>query len=148
MSPAAWASSPPGRWALPRAQALWKRRLVWTALTVLLLTLVHCAAGTAHGGEQPTGPIGAVSRTLPPPEERPTTEVLDGSDSPAHCSVSDPGPAGTSPASVRGLPSASAVTDPTTPVTPLTADHLGAARSRIPDDGSRTAPALLCRWLI
>ncbi|MWA08405.1 hypothetical protein [Streptomyces sp. BA2] len=147
MSPAAWASSPRGRWAVPRAQALWKHRLVWTAVTVLLLTLVQCAAETSHAGERLTGHVGAVSRTLPPPEERPTTEALDGSESPAGCSASDPGPAGTAPASVRGLPSVSAVTDPTNPVRPLTADHLGAARNRIPDDG-RTAPAVLCRWLI
>ncbi|GAA3093766.1 hypothetical protein ACFQ0X_39220 [Streptomyces rectiviolaceus] len=116
-------------------------------MTVLLLTLVQCAAETAHAGEQSTGPLGAMSRTLTPPEERRTAEVLDGPESPAGCSVSDPGTAGTAPAPVRGLPYASGLENPTTPVTPLIAEYFGAARSRIPD-GGRTRPAVLCRWLI
>ncbi|MEV2253744.1 hypothetical protein AB0I94_24730 [Streptomyces sp. NPDC050147] len=132
---------------MSRAQVLWKRRLVWTAVTVLLLTLVRCAAETAHAGEQSKGHLGALSRTLTPPEERRTTEVLDGPESPADCSVSDPGTAGTAPAPVRGLPYASALENPSTSVTPPIAEHFGAARSRIPD-GGRTRPAVLCRWLI
>ncbi|GAA1932213.1 hypothetical protein GCM10009837_67430 [Streptomyces durmitorensis] len=116
-------------------------------MAVLLLTLVQCGAQTAHAGEQSMARVSAVSRTLPPPEGGPTTEVLDGPESPSGCSVSDPGSVGTAPASVRGLPYASALANPTAPVTPLIAEHLRAVPSRIPG-GSHATPAVLCRWLI
>ncbi|MEV8021915.1 hypothetical protein AB0O76_37470 [Streptomyces sp. NPDC086554] len=109
--------------------------LFWTALSVLLLTLVPCAAEPSHEAAHALSRSGQVSSSPLAPEAR------------EDCSVTAPGPSRPAPAPVRALPYAPAVSTPQTTVRPPADGLFGAERSRTPSSG-RTTLAALCRWLI
>ncbi|MFE0172383.1 hypothetical protein ACFWZ2_08705 [Streptomyces sp. NPDC059002] len=129
-----------------RTRAFWKYRLLWPALSVLLLALVQCAGEPAHAAQRPTARAAAVSAPLPPLEARLASSAEAGRETPDDCSPCDSGRSGAA-ATVRALPHAAPTATTTSSVGPLNADRSGAVRSRTPE-GGRTTLAALFRWLL
>ncbi|TGB09388.1 hypothetical protein [Streptomyces sp. MZ04] len=109
--------------------------LIWTVLSVLLLTSVPCAAEPSHEAAHTPSRSGQVAGSPLAPE------ALE------DCSVTDPGPSRPAPAPVRALPYTPAVSTPQSTVLPPADGHFGAERGRAPS-GGRTTLTALCRWLI
>ncbi|MGW2259664.1 hypothetical protein ACWEJP_04615 [Streptomyces sp. NPDC004749] len=131
----------------PWIPALWKRRLVWAALSALLLAMVQCAADVSHRANPIPGGPGSASRSLSTPQGSLGGNTVAGRQAPDGCSASDAGRAGVTPLPFRALPCPATAAAHVHVAGPLVAEPLDALRSWIPN-GGRTALAALCRWLI
>ncbi|MEV0115809.1 hypothetical protein AB0H77_21600 [Streptomyces sp. NPDC050844] len=109
--------------------------LIWTVLSVLLLTSVPCAAEPSHEAAHTPSRSGQAASSPPAPEGH------------EDCSVTDPGPSRPAPAPVRALPYTPGVSTSQTTVRPPADGLFGAAHGPAPS-GGRTTLAALCRWLI